>query len=197
MLARWVWSRHWQWVFWGVVWLMAITVISLLFFILKPHKPIGSARPYFTQVQAQISPVKGANPPLTFLTMSVQNNDRPVRNIVHQLLVLDNRLDPMLPPLVRRWVDNANERGRFQNLSQHSAVKVGRNTKSAFVVFEIKYEDASTGQMYSQRWFMKFGGSTRDGTFITTLFDVDQHERAKIESYIKQRGIPTIDQGGK
>ena len=88
-------------------------------------------------------------------------------------------------------VPSANDIGRFQNFSRHTPVKVGRNTRAAFVVFEIKYEDASS-QTYAQSWFMKFGGSTRVGNFIPSLFDTDQNERAKIEAYIKQRNIPRL-----
>ena len=192
MLARWAWKRHRQVLFWSVAWLMTFTAISLVFLALQPQRP--SARPYFTRVQSKIYPVSttgGKKHPLTILTVSVQNNDVPAKNITSQLTILDKRLDPKNPPLRAQRFTSANDIGRFQNYAQHTPVNVRRNTKAAFVVFQIKYEDVP-GQTYSQVWFMKFGGSTRVGNFFPDLFDVDQREKDKIDAYIKHISNPML-----
>lgn len=198
IIARLAWKRLPKAVFWGLMgiftWLVLFAAIQYSISILHAIKPIESARPYFTKVQSkiyQVSTTSGKKHPLTVLTVSVQNNNVPARNIVSQLMILDRRLDPTSRPLRTRRVANANEIGRFQNLSQHTPVNVGRNTKAAFVVFEIKYEDASS-QTYSQKWFMKFEGSTRIGNFFPELFEADQNERFRIEAYIRQRSIPRL-----
>ena len=195
MVAQWSWRRHRQIIFWGVVWLMTFLAIGLVLAALQSQGPTESTRPYFTKVQSkiyQVTTTSGGKHPLTVLTVGVQNNEVPARNVVSQLMIFDRRLDPTSPPLRTQRFASANDIGRFQNHAQHTPVSVGRNTKAAIVVFEVKYDDTLSGQAYSQIWFMKFGGSTRVGNFVPDLFDADQHERTKIESYIRQQGIPML-----
>ena len=194
MIARWTWRRHWRFITWSVVWLMMLTFILFIFLVLQSQKPTESVRPYFTKSRTSIYNIAAnAKSKVSnwILTVSVQNNDKPARNVINQLLILDNRLDPTIKPLRTRRTRNANDVGRFQNLSHHEPVAVGANTRSAFVVFEIKYTDASNNESYSQIWFMKFAGS-RGGKFVPTLFESTQNERSKIEAYIRQQNIPML-----
>lgn len=194
MIARWAWNRHRPVVFWSALWLMMLAFIGFVFVVLQSNKAMESARPYFTKSQASIYAVvtdDGKKTSNTMLTVSVQNNDRPAKNITHQLLILDEQLDPTREPLRAQRTKTANDIGRHQILNRHTPVSVGPNTRSAFVVFEIQYTDASTDESYSQIWFMKFTGS-KDGTFTPTLFESTQDERAKMEAYIRQRGIPML-----
>ena len=194
MVALRLWRNNRQWFTYGVLWLMALVFIGFVFMALHPKTPQESARPYFTKSESSIYFVTADDGKKTsnmFLTVSVQNNDRPVKSITHQLLLLDERLDPTREPLRAQRVSNANDVGRYGMLNRHTPVNVGMNTRSAYVVFEIMYTDVSTDERYTQIWFMKFTGS-KEGTFTPTLFETTRHESGRIEAYVRQRGIPML-----
>ena len=192
VIATWAWKRNWRTIFWGVAFLTTFFVIQILFSAMQPN--IESERPYFTKSRTSIyrvTTVDGKKTSNWFLTVTVQNNDKPAKNVINQVLILGNKMDPTVRPLRTRRVRNANDIGRFQTLSHHEPVTVGSNTRPAFVIFEIKYADALSDESYSQIWFMKFAGS-RGGTFTPTLFEATQDQRTKIEAYIRQRNIPML-----
>ena len=202
MAAKWAYSRKREVILWSVLWLMMATLLGFVFMVLRPSRPVEvvldsgmEARPYFTKSQSSINTVSTDNREralFTVLTVSVQNNNKPAKNVISQMMLLDESLDPTNKPLRTRRIENANDIGRLQTLSQHTQVSVRSNTRPAFVVFEIHYSDALTDEAYSQIWFMKFPGSSQDGTFIQTLFDASYDERKRIESYIEQRKIPML-----
>ena len=200
MVAKWAYKRKREVLLWSVLWLVAATFIGFLFMVLQPSRSVGvvagseiETRPYFTKSHSAIGNISTDDRAKAFfLTVSVQNNNRPAKNVISQLMLLDERLDPTIEPLRTRRVENANDIGRFQTLSQHTPVTVRSTTRAAFVVFEIGYTDALTNETYSQLWFMKFQGASRDGTFIQQLFEASYDERTRIESYIEQRNIPTL-----
>ena len=197
MLAAWAFKRSRKAVFWSVVWLMMFTVIGSALLIVQPNdkNPIDPARPYFIKAQSRINPVsikEGGSPLYFSLVVSVQNNERPATGVVNQLMILSNLLDPTVAPLRSRRIKNANDIGPRQYLNFDTRVSVGRNTKSAFIVFEVRYTDIFTNESYSQTWFMKFLGSTREGAYRPSLSDANYDERTRIENYIKQRNIPML-----
>ena len=192
MIVKWLWGRKRPIFLWFVLWAAMAIFLGIFIQFLRPNNVPDirmETRPYFTKSQSVIN-VVSAN--LTTLTVSVQNNNKPAKNVINQLMLLDERLDPTIKPLRTRRVENANDVGRFQLLSQHTPVRVKSNTRAAFVVFEIRYADALTDEIYSQIWFMKFQGASRDGTFIQQLFEASYDERERIESYIEQRKIPML-----
>ena len=196
MIVKWLWSRKRPIVLWFVLWVATAIFLGIFMTVLRPD-PVSDGemetRPYFTKSHSAIGNISTDDRAKVFiLTVSVQNNNRPAKNVISQLMLLDERLDPTIEPLRTRRVENANDIGRFQILSQHTPVTVRATTRAAFVVFEIGYTDALTNETYSQLWFMKFQGASRDGTFIQQLFEASYDERTRIESYIEQRNIPTL-----
>ena len=147
------------------------------------------ARPYFTHSRASIY---AASRTRTVLTVSVQNNERPASQVTSQILLLDELLDPTIEPIFRNRTENANDVGRFAVLNRHIPVNVEPNTRIAYVLFEIQYKDAITNAIYSQAWFLKFGGSSQDGTFMRELFEASSAEKTRIEGYVANRGIPRL-----
>ena len=147
-------------------------------------------RPYFTQAQAKIhSHSQG----IRILTVSVQNNDTPAQNVVSQFLVLQEFLDPTIGPLHSRTVESANPVGSRGIFSQHWwPVGVKPNTRPAFVVFQIRYSNILSEEVFSQAFFLKFLGVSQDGTFIQELINASSYEKTRIEKYMKERGIPIL-----
>ena len=194
MIARWLWRRNRTVFAYGVLWLMALVFIGFVFMALHPKSSQESTRPYFTKSESSIYFVTdddGEKTSNMFLTVSIQNNDRPVKNITHHLILLDERLDPTRKPLRTKRVRNANDVGRYGMLNRHTPVNVGMNTRSAYVVFEIMYTDVSTDESYTQSWFMKFAGS-KEGTFTPALFEVSQDEKDRIMLYVRQQDVPML-----
>lgn len=147
-------------------------------------------RPYFIQSLAQIHEL---SPGLRYLTVSVQNNSVPAENVVSHLLVLEEALDPNNEPLHTKREEIANPVGSGGILSQHwGAVKIERNTRPAFVVFQVRYTNVLDNEAYSQALYLKFAGSSQDGTFIQQLFNASSDEKSKIERYMEKRGIVTL-----
>ena len=197
VMAKWLWNRKRPIVLWFVLWVAMTMSLGTFMQVIRPGSVSDGeieTRPYFTKSQAEINAVSTDDGATVFTTLrvSVQNNNKPAKNVINQLMLLDERLDPTMEPLRTQRIENANDIGRLQILSRYTPVTVGSNTRAAFVVFEIRYTDALTNGIYSQIWFMKFQGSSQDGTFIQQLFDANYDERTRIESYIEQRNIPVL-----
>ena len=146
-------------------------------------------RPYFTQTQAAIQDVLQST---KALTVSVQNNDIPAQNVVSQLLVLEESLDPTIEPIHTKRIENANIVGPSGTLSQYWFVDVKRNARPAYILFQIRYADALSNETYSQALFLKFLGSSQAGTFIQQLVNASSDEKTRIERYLMERGIPSL-----
>ena len=122
--------------------------------------------------------------------MSVQNNDIPAENVVSHLLILDYSLDSRTAPLYTKREESANPVGRSAILSQHGGpIAIPPNARPAFVVFQVRYTNALSGEMHSQILFLKFLGTSQDGTFIQELFNASSDEKIKIRRYMEKRGI--------
>ena len=195
MIAAWAWKHDRNIAFWCVVFFIMVTVIGLLFASLLPNNSIDSPRPYFTKARAEISRSlikSNTTSPVYVLTVSVQNNEIPAKNVVSHLLILDGLLRSTTEPVTMDRIKNANDVGRLQYLNHRININIGRNARVAFVVFEIKYSSASGDDVYSQVWFMKFTGSSPDGKFDPPLVDASHAEREKIDEYIRLRNIPML-----
>ena len=197
MIATWAWKRSPQIVYgivFGIVlWGMVFILLGFSLSVLQLNRPIESARPYFTSSKTSISPAlvdDGARAFFTALEVSVRNNDRPAKNFVSQMLILDERIDSTIQPLHSGRIKNANDIGRSQTINHRVTGHVRLNSRSAFIVFEIKYADVLTDKNYSQIWFLKFTRSLQDGKLIWSFFEAKYGERTKIETYIEQRDIP-------
>ena len=153
---------------------------------LKNDEP---TRSYFTQTQAVI---QGVGQSSRALTVSVQNSDIPARDVVSQLLVLEESLDPTIEPLHTKRIQNANDIGPKATLSQHWFVNVQPNARPAFVVFQIRYTDVLRNEKYSQAFFLKFLGSSEAGTYLEQLFNASSSEKTRMEHYMSERGIPSL-----
>ena len=195
MALKWAWTHGRKVISWSVLWLMVVTFLGLIFMMLQPSRSVGVVldsgirRPYFTQTQAAIQDV---SPGIRALMVSVQNNDSPAEDVVSQLLVLEESLDPTIEPLNTKRVENANPIGPGGTLSQYWFVDVKKNARPAFVVFEIRYTDALRNETHSQALFLKFLGSSQDGIFIQQLSNATSDEKTRMESYLMERGIPTL-----
>ena len=195
MLAVWAWTLERKVVFWAVLFVGTFAAIQVAVSLMQPKIEVD--RPYFSKARSTISPVSvkegGVEKILSqSLSIAVRNNDKPAKSVVSQLLLLDNRLDPTIAPLSTRRIRNSNDVGPRQYLNRNTPVNVGKSTRSAFVVYEIRYADVFTDEAYSQVWFMKFGGSSKEGRYSPSLSDAAHDERTKIEAYIKERRIPML-----
>jgi len=148
-------------------------------------------RPYFAQTQATIQNLPQGTHTHT-LTLSVQNNDVPAKDVVSQLLVLEASLDPTRGPLFAQRKEEANPVGPRSIFSRFLPVTVKRSTRPAFVVFQIRYTDALSNETYSQSLFLKFLGGFQDGIFNQQLFNASSDEKTRMERYLRERRIPTL-----
>ena len=147
-------------------------------------------RPYFTQTLAKIYKTTGKT---TYLSVSVQNNNIPAEGVVSHLLVLEESLDSKSNPLHSDRIESANPIGSGGTHSHHwGPVNVPQRTRPAFVVFLVRYTNALTDEMLSQALFLKFLGSSEDGTFIQQLFNASSDEKTKIERYLEKRGLSKL-----
>ena len=141
MIAVWAWKHSRQILFGIVLWATVFILLAFSLSVLKLNRPIESPRPYFTQSQASVSPNSrdnDARSPFTTLIVSVQNNERPAKNFISQLLLFDEQLDPTIEPLGSGRVKNANDIGRSQRINHRIAGNFRLRTRSAFIVFEIR-----------------------------------------------------------
>ena len=181
--ARWAWTQGKNVVLYGVLWLMTAVFLVVMFTAFRPSMPIEvivdgnqPSRPYFTQTQAAIQDVSQG---IRTLTVSVQNNGNPARDVVSQLLALGESLDPTIEPLHTNRIESANDVGPGGTLSQHWFVDIKQNARPAFIVFEIRYTDAIEDETHSQVLFLKFLGSSQDGSFIQQLFTASSDEKVR------------------
>ena len=196
MIAKWAWVQNRHVVFSGVLWLVLVVLLGFMFTTLRPRTQIEvitdsgqTSRPYFTQTKADIQEVSQGS---AALIVSVQNNNSPAQDVVSQLLVLEESLDPTREPIHTKRIENANDVGSSGTLSQYWFVDVKQNARPAFVVFEIRYTDFLRDERYSQALFLKFLGSSQDGTFIQQLSNATSDEKTRMEAYLRVRGIPRL-----
>ena len=195
MLAMWALKKKRQIVFWMALWVSAFAAIQVGAFLMQLNPAVDSARPYFTKSKSKIlsfsnDAIRGTLE--MTIVASVKNNDRPASNYISQIMILDTRLDPTVAPLKTGRIRNANDVGRFQTLNHRARVKVDGIVQSSYIVHEIKYSDALSGEIYPQIWFMKMVWSLRGGKLSSSLFEARYDERTKMEEYIEQRKIPTL-----
>ena len=157
--------------------------------VLETFEKKRSPRPYFTQQETDIRNFsKGIN----VLSVMVQNNDIPAKDVVTQLLVFVESLNPTKAPLHNNSVDNANDIGPHGKLNQNWIMKLAQIKRPMFVVFQIRYVDALNSQEYSQVLYLKSSGVFKDGTFIQQLFHATSDEKTRIEKYMEYRDIPML-----
>ena len=146
-------------------------------------------RPYFTQSLSKVYNSLDK----TFLTVSVQNNNVPAKDVVSHLLILEESLAENSGPLHSNREESANPIGPGGTHSHHwGPVTVPPNARPAFVVFQIQYTNALNGEEFSQALFLMFRGSSQDGIFIVQLFAATGDQKEKIERYMEKRGISTL-----
>ena len=146
-------------------------------------------RPYFTQTQTAIQNV---SPGIRILPVSVQNNDVPAKDVVSQLLVLEESLDPTREPLHTKREEPANAVGPRGIFSHYWSAQIRQLIRPTFIVFQIRYTDALSNETYSQTLFLKFLGAAQDGTFFQQLFNASSDEKTRMERYMRERGIPML-----
>ncbi len=188
-----------KWTIWNYS-LVAIALAGMLFSvssILRNHGVFSQAetqesvtlpRPYFTQTQAKIETLLDGNA----LIVSVENNDVEAKDVVTQLLVFPESLDPTIEPLHMERIEAANPAGPHSPLSQFWMVKIKPDMRPAFVVFQIRYIGALNDKTYLQSFFLEFSGVPQDGIYIEQLLNATKDEKTRIESYMKERGIPSL-----
>ena len=149
-----------------------------------------SSRPYFSTAGSDIQKLFQGS---WILTVSVQNNDIPAQDVSSQLLVLPESLDPTKAPLFTNREESANPIGpRMIFNHRWWPITVNRNTLPAFIVFQIRYSDSLSNETFSQAFYLKFLGTSQDGTFIQQLMNADSYEKTRMERYMKERGIPML-----
>ena len=202
MIAVSVWKRLPKAVFWVVLaifaWLVFFTALQFALSILQVNKPISSARPYFKKVKSRLSPTltKDRTKALyTELQISIRNNDRPARNFISQLVVLDGQLNPNSGPLMRRRLEFVNDIGEHQFLNRKTRVAFHLKNRKTFVMYEIRYVDVFTDKVYPQIWFVKFTGLLPDRRSVVELVGISKDEKTKIEAYIRDREVPMLSAG--
>ena len=147
-------------------------------------------RPYFTQALAKMYKVTSGE---IYLTVSVQNNNVPANGVVSHLLVLRGSLDRRMGPLHSNRVESANPIGPGGTHSHHwGPISVPANAIALFVVLQVRYTHALTGEVYSQPLFLKFHGSSESGIFVNQLFNATGEEKKEIQRYMEQRGISAL-----
>ena len=158
--------------------------------ILNVLAEANPTRPYFTQSLAKIYKLSSDK---TFLTVSVQNNNVPAKDVVSHLLVLEASLDEKSGPLHSNREESANPIGPGGTHSHHwGPVNVPQRARPAFVIFLVQYTNALTDKMHSQALFLKFRGASPDGTFIQQLFNATSDEKTEIERYMEKRGLSKL-----
>ena len=147
-------------------------------------------RPYFTQTLAEIYKVSEGT---RYLTVSVQNNNISAENVVSHLLVLEEALKSNAETLHSSRVEIANPIGSGGTHNHHwGPVNVPPNARPAFVVLQVQYSHALSNALYSQSLFLKFRGTSQDGTYIEQLFNATSDEKTKIMRYMEKRGISAL-----
>ena len=147
-------------------------------------------KPYFTQTLAKIYSVSDGT---AYLTVSVQNNAIPAENVVSHLLILREDLNVNAGPLHSNRIESANPIGPGGTHSHHwGPFNVPANALPLFIVLQIRYVHALSNETYSQVLYLKFRGSSQDGTFIEQLFNASSDEKARVERYMEKRGISKL-----
>ena len=147
-------------------------------------------RPYFTMTDAHIYKVSSGQ---FYLTISMQNNTIPTENLTSQLMVIKEDLDPRSWPLHSKTARSANPVGPGATYSHHwGPVRVPPNARPAFVVFQVQYTDALSGEVFLQDLFLVFRGASENGTFIQQLFNATNDQKVKMQIYMERRGISQL-----
>ena len=146
-------------------------------------------RPYFTQKQTDIRNLMEG---IQVLSVTVQNNDIPTRDVVSQLVVIDESLDPTKKPIHTQRIVNANDIGPHGTYFQYWLVKIQKTARPMFVIFQIRHIDTLTDKTYSQALFLKFLGASKSGNFIQQLMHASREEKTRMERYMRDRGIPSL-----
>ena len=96
-------------------------------------------------------------------------------------------------PLHSSRVEIANPIGFGGTHNHHwGPVNVPPNARPAFVVLQVQYSHALSNALYSQSLFLKFRGTSQDGTYIEQLFNATSDEKTKIMRYMEKRGISAL-----
>ena len=118
--------------------------------------------PLFVQTNAEIRNFTGRQ----LLTVAVRNNAVQAKDVVSRILVLDKDLDltrgPIYPSMPEKSANDIGPRGPY---SHHLSIRIKKNTRPFFVVFQIQYANSQRDETFSQAWFWRFKGSSQDGTF--------------------------------
>lgn len=153
------------------------------------ESPLHQERPYFTQTRASLH--KQTDGTYT-LSLDLQNHGTPATNILMQALVVDHSLDPTRKPVYSRRIDMANpaDSGIIVSTMQHIALTL--NQQPIFVMFQIRYTDAMSQASHVQEIFLKSREVDANGKYRPTLVHASKDEKARMERYVKDRGIPTL-----
>lgn len=144
-------------------------------------------QPYFSHSGSELS---GTAQQQRILSVSVRNSDVIADNIVCQIIVLDQSLDPNHDPVHRARMTSANPVGPNAILTQRWIVPPEQTVPPAFVVFQVQYTDTSSAKRHTQPFFLKFFGESYAGG--QSLFSASQEEKGRIERYLQYRSTPLL-----
>ena len=149
-----------------------------------PQPPMHMARPYFYPTYTLPEDVRP-----DAMTLTVKNNDVPVKNLLSQIVVIDPRIDATHAPLASDRFFSANDiaPGALSNMYVYLDVP----PSLAFVAVDLHYMDAFTYQYYRQMFFLKYLGSP-DGKARPRFVSVSLEQRAQMEQYLRDRQIPPL-----
>lgn len=154
----------------------------------------GPPRPYFTYIGSMVGKdERKDSPDAGVLLVSLVNNDIPVKDVVSQILVLKEPLDPTRGPVHTRRVEQANPIGPHGSLNHRAPVPIAPNTPELFVAFQLQYTDIFSDTSHSQDLFLVFTGVEPDGSFVPQLFNISTQQKESIEQYMVDSRIPRLE----
>lgn len=153
-----------------------------------PYEPMGTpARPYFTLMQAVVSDDGNGTGELS---LSVKNNEVPAEDVVSHLLVVSKTLNSGKGPLHSSRSELANPIGGSGSHRHYwSDIRIVPDIDPAFVVLQLQYSHAFSGDKFSQIYFMVFSGSSEDGSYKKNLNNANRDQKVAIVRYLEKRGI--------
>lgn len=144
-------------------------------------------RPYFSHAGSELS---GAVQQQRTLSVSVQNSAVVADDMVSQILVLDQELDPSRAPIHIARLTQANPVGPNGVYTHYWMVPPAQMVPPAFVVFQLQYTDTQSAKRHAQTFFLKFLGESHASG--RRLFSASREEKARIERYVQYRRTPLL-----
>lgn len=125
---------------------------------------------------------------LLFGMNAMNNTDSIKTDIASRLFLLDWSLDQNTAPLYISQEIHPNPEGPGGDFEHVVGFKIGLFSLPLYAVFEVRCMDGISEKPASQIEFMKIG--TEAGILEDAVYSADIHEKARIEEYMRKRGIP-------